>query len=515
MAIPQYQANAGDVYTVADKRKHYLKRDFDVKELIDAAELHYGRVSSYQLLYNYYKGLHIILDRHFNDANKPNNKVVHNFPKLLVDTAASYLAGEPITLKGDERTIEEMLPILNKNDFHDVDAELVKMSGIYGHAFEIHYLDREGEYRIKAVSPQNMVICYSMDLDEEPLAAIYYNTVFESMTGDSYRTYEVYTKDSIIKFGTTTKKDTAAPVISDSPRYYANTLGKFNVFEVVANEERLGDFEAQIPLIDAYNLAVSDSVNDINYMNDAYLWLSGFDVEAPDPEDPDYDPTQPTELDNMKNNRILITDEGGDAKWLVKNINDTHIENIKDRAERNIFSLSQTPDLASKDFNAATGTAMKAATQPLENKSKVREVKLRKVFRQRYEIICNYLKEIKNVKGLKPEKVEPVFVRNLPQSFSELADMAVKLRDILPDETIVSQFPFITDPESEIKKANEQRKERMKIQAEMTALKQTNLGTVATAAKKLDNRTDPNTITTDDPESAKAQEKARNKPPRN
>ncbi|MGN9410440.1 hypothetical protein ACTMR5_15815, partial [Enterococcus faecium] len=51
--------------------------------------------------------------------------------------------------------------------------------------------------------------------------------------------------------------------------------------------------------------------------------------------------------------------------------------------------------------------------------------------------------------------------------------MAVKLRDILPDETIIAQFPFITDPESEVKKANEQRKERMKIQAEMSMLKQT------------------------------------------
>lgn len=505
MAIPNNQASAGDVYTISDKRKHYITRDFDERQLILAAELHYGRVQSYQTLYNYYRGQHIILERNFEDKTKPNNRVVHNFPKLLVDTAASYLAGEPITLKGDEHTIEEMLPILNRNDFHDVDAELVKMSGIFGHAFEIHYLDREGEYRIKPISPMNMVICYSMDLDEEPLAAIYYNTIKESATGAINRTYEVYTKDYILKFSTEQTEDMEASVLSDMPRRFPNILGKFPVMEVVANEERLGDFEAQIPLIDAYNLAVSDSVNDINYINDAYLWLSGFEIG----EDEDGN----SELDNMKNNRVMITDEGGKAEWLVKNINDTHIENIKDRAERNIFSLSQTPDLASKDFNAASGTAMKAATQPLENKSAVREAKLRKVFRQRYEVICNYLTNIKGAKNLLPEKVEPVFVRNLPQSFSELADMAVKLRDILPDETIVAQFPFITDPESEIKKANQQRKERMKIQAEMTAFKQTNLGSL-TSTKKLDNRTDPNTITTDDPEAAKAQEKTRNKTPR-
>lgn len=508
MAIPNNQLSAGDIYTVADNRKHYITRDFTTDELINAAELHYGRVGSYQLLYDYYKGVHhAILNRMFDDKTKPNNKVVHNFPKLLVDTAASYLAGEPITLKGDETTIDAMLPILNKNDFHDVDNELVKLSGIFGHAFEIHYLDRNGEYRIKAISPMNMVMCYSMDLDNEPLAAIYYNTVYQSATGAVYRTYEVYTKDKIIKFETETLADgtKSKPI----PETFPNLLGKFNVFEVIANEERLGDFEAQIPLIDAYNLAVSDSVNDINYLNDAYLWLAGFDIGE--------DENGNSELDKMKNNRVMVTEEGGKAEWLVKNINDTHIENIKDRAERNIFSLSQTPDLTSKDFNAATGTAMKAATQPLENKSAVRESKLRKVFRQRYEIICHYLTNLKGAKDLKPEKVEPVFVRNLPQSFSELADMAVKLRDILPDETIIAQFPFITDPESEVKKANEQRKERMKIQAEMSMLKQTNLGQVATAGqnvKKLDNRTDANTITTDDAVAAKEQEKSRNKKPR-
>lgn len=502
MAIPRDQASAGDIYTVADNRKHYITRDFTTKELVDAAELHYGRVSSYQLLYDYYKGIHhAILQRTFDDTNKPNNRVVHNFPKLLVDTASSYLAGEPITLKGDDKTIDAMLPILNANDFHDVDTELVKMSGIFGHSFEIHYLDREGEYRIKAVSPMNMVICYSMDLDEEPLAAIYYNTIYQSATGAVYRTYEVYTKDKIIKFETETLEDGTK---TSFPEEYPNLLKKFNVFEVIANEERLGDFEAQIPLIDAYNLAVSDSVNDIQYMNDAYLWLAGFDVED-------------EELANMKNNRVMVTEEGGKAEWLVKNVNDAHIENIKDRAERNIFSLSQTPDLTSKDFNAASGTAMKAATQPLENKSAVRESKLRKVFRQRYEILCNYLMEYKGFKDLHPEKVEPVFVRNLPQSFSELADMAVKLRDILPDETIIAQFPFITDPESEVRKANEQRKERMKIQAEMSILKQTNVGQVTTSdqqVKKLDNRTDANTITTDDAVAAKEQEKTRNKKPR-
>ena len=58
----------------------------------------------------------------------------------------------------------------------------------------------------------------------------------------------------------------------------------------------------------------------------------------------------------------------------------------------------------------------------------------------------------------------------------------------------------------------------MKIQAEMAVFKQTSASQVASSdeqTKKLDNRTDRNTITTDDAVAAKAQEKARNRKPTN
>lgn len=506
MAIPKGQFNAGDIDTLGIKRKHYISRDWNLEQVIEVANQHAASTSQYQILYDYYKGMHTaILSRTFDDVNKPNNKVVHNFPKLLVDTATSYLVGEPITLKGDEKTIDAIMPVLKENYYTDVDTEIIKKSAIFGHAFEIHWIDKNNKLRFKAVSPMNCLIAYSFDLEEEPVVAIYYNNVGMSLDNKFIRAYEIYTDDKVYKFTTETPDEPDARAEVRNLREFPNLLKRFPVIETICNEERIGDFEAQISLIDSYNIAVSDSINDIVYWNDAYLWLNGFEAADEDA------------IANMKNNKVIVTDGQGNVSFVVKDVNDKHIENVKNRAKQDIFTFSQIPDIASKDFNAASGTAMKAATQPLENKSAMKEAKYRKTLEQRFKIICSYLDLMGKykLKDLKPEELEPVFIRNLPQSYSELADMAVKLRDILSDQTIVGLFPFITDAKEEIAKADKQREDRAKKALE--GFKQTKVGAGVlnpNKVNKIDNNANTNAITTTDEVAAKEQEKARNKKPK-
>lgn len=485
MAIPNYQANAGDFYTLDAQRKFYISDDWTIEQIITLAEQHSMSSDKYAILYDYYKGNHrAIRARTFDDKNKPNNRVSHNFPKLIVDTATAYLAGEPITQKGDEATIEAMKPVLKRNNYANVDAEITKKASIFGHAFEIHWINDRLEHRFKAVSPQNCFIAYSFDLDEEPVVAVYYKNVGKSIDGKFIRMYEVYTEDSIYKFTSETPdgKYKREDVTHTQPEVYTNVLKRFPVIETIANEERIGDFEAQIPAIDAYNIAVSDSINDIAYWNDAYLWLDGFDMADED------------SIANMKNDKVIVTDGTGKVGFITKNVNDKHIENVKNRLKSDIFSFSQVPDIASKDFNAASGTAMKAATQPLENKSAMKETKFRESLEKRYEIICAYieLRAEKTLK-LKPEDVEPIFVRNLPQSYSELADMAVKLRGIMSDQSIVSLFPFVTDAKEEVKLAEEQNDRRAAKQLE-TFRQQKLMTTTGTNSLPKSEQVDPEKV---------------------
>ena len=285
---------------------------------------------------------------------------------------------------------------------------------------------------------------------------------------------------------------------------FPNLIGEFPVNEIIANEERLGDFEDVIPLMDAYNLMVSDNANDVAYWNDAYMLLSG------------YEETDDDDIANMKNDKVIVTSEGGDVKFITKDVNDKHIQNNLDRLLQDIFVISQTPNLGSDKYNAQSGVAMNNKSQPLENKTATKESKFTKALDKRHRMICRYLERTERAKDLKPMDVEPVYVRNLPKSYSEIADLAVKVRGLLPDELIASQFPFVSDAKEAVEAARKEQVERMKQDVEINSTATTAITPAATMqeqASKVNLNKDQkfNGATTSDPVALKEQEKAKSK----
>jgi len=99
------------------------------------------------------------------------------------------------------------------------------------------------------------------------------------------------------------------------------------------NEEEIGDFEPVISLIDAYDKIQSDSVNDMEYFADAYLALYGMSG------------TDANDIAAMKEQRVLLMASDAKAEWLVKQINDTYVENLKHRLEEDIHKFSACPSM--------------------------------------------------------------------------------------------------------------------------------------------------------------------------
>ena len=52
--------------------------------------------------------------------------------------------------------------------------------------------------------------------------------------------------------------------------------------EYSENKEQIGIFESVLPMIDAYNKAISEKSNDVDYFADAYLKIIGPKVEPGD-----------------------------------------------------------------------------------------------------------------------------------------------------------------------------------------------------------------------------------------
>lgn len=433
-------------------RTFHIDRNYTIKDIFEVVQQHDMLKPAYQMLEDYYKGKHVILQRTFDDTHKPNNKIIHNFPKLIVDNSVSYFVGKPINyISEDEKLKDEIEDISTLNDEDDENAELAKLSSIYGHAFEVVYYTAEGEIKYKAVKPADVLYLRSMDIEDEPLCAVHYRAV-DNGGGGQYKYFlTIYDKTHIREYVGEGKSPMQDMTLVRETRHY---FGEVPVVEYIANTERMGDFETIISLVDAYNLAVSDSVNDINYFNDAYLLLKNLIG------------TEPEEIEEMKNNRVMLTDEEGDAKWLVKQVNDKHIENIKERLVADIHKFSMTPNLQDEKFASnLSGVAISYKLIGLENKTAVRERKFATGIKYRNKLIVNLL----NVKGadFNPLDIKPVFTRNIPQNLNELVNTVVSLQDIVPNIELLSQLPFLEDPEKAQQDLEEQRKKDQEIDYQM------------------------------------------------
>lgn len=390
----------------------------------------------YKKLQGYYQGEHDILERKKIDPNKPNNKLVVNYAKLITDIATGYFMGIPVTYDSDEKqALSDIFDVLDDNYEEDVNYELAKQISISGKAFELVYANEESNVEFKPVDNASIIPVYTDCIQERLLFAIRSYEVKDILTGDTQQKAEVYTKEYTIYFeqgsGTMTEVERQEHYFGDIP-----------VIEYSNNNEALGDFEVVLSLIDAYNKTQSDSANDFEDFTDAFLYLVG------------YGGTQREDIEKMKENKVLLLDKEGQAGWLIKNINDAAVENYKDRLQADIHSVSQTPDLTDEKFAGnVSGESMKYKTWGLEQVSAIKERKFKTGLIKRLKLISHYL----NIKGgnFDPNLINLTFHRNLPKNLLEITDMFQKLGGSLSEKTTLSLHPAVDDPDAEIARKEE------------------------------------------------------------
>ena len=74
--------------------------------------------------------------------------------------------------------------------------------------------------------------------------------------------------------------------------------------------------------------------------------------------------------------------------------------------------------------------------------------------------------EIKGKPAINPDDVEIVFKRNLPSNELELAQLVSALWGMVPEEILLSQLPFVSDPEEAANQMQAQKDAAIKRQQE-------------------------------------------------
>ena len=401
-----------------------------IKKLIENHATEKARILK---LKEYYKNNNAIKNREQSDPNKPNNLLSHGYARYITDSYCGYFLGKPVVYKSNnEALLEQINENLINNDQVGNNIALAQEASIAGCAYEVMYIDENSNLRFKAVNSEELIAVYDNTIEEKLQFAIRYYDVY-NLENEDIKEVVLYTKNEVVyydfKDDNLTEKSREAHYFNDVP-----------IVDYENNNNRLGDYEPVISLIDAYDKAQSDTSNDFEYFTNALLVVSGVVMES--------DNEQPL---NFKDNRVLnFADTNSKAEYLIKNINDSALENYKDRLNNDIHRFSNVVNMSDQNFGGnLTGIAIKHKLTGMEYITGIKETKFKKGLMRRIELATTVL-NIKTSDVYLYTEIKPVFTRNMPTNEEELTNLAKSLVGIVSDQTVLSMLPQVDDVVAEM-----------------------------------------------------------------
>lgn len=392
----------------------------------------------YKKLHDAYENRYDIQSQRTKPTWKPDNRIPVNFAKYITDTMNGFFIGNPIKVSSSDEAVSKYLEFLDQyNDQDDNNAELSKVCSIYGFGYEMYYVDDTGNIGITYLTPMDAFIIYDESILERPLYFVRHYTDEDNVEHGSWSDGRVV--QHFINRGTYKW--------TDEPRLHG--FGDVPATEYVENEERMGIFESVLPLINAFNKALSEKANDVDYFADAYLKILGAEMSKDD-------------LQFIHDNRV-INFPGDDADKIIaefmdKPDGDSTQENLINRLQKLIFQISMVADISDENFGASSGIALKYKLQSMSSLAKTKERKFTSGMQRRYKLIFS-----NPVSGMQRDAWTSIgynFTQNFPTNLLDEAQTVNQLTGLVSRETQLKALSIVDNVQQEV--------ERMKSEQDLT-----------------------------------------------
>ena len=386
-------------------------------------------------LKRYYVGEHDILKKVGRMNNAPNNKIVANYCEYISNMSTGFFLGQPVaysSVSENEEEVDALLDVFKYNDEAAHNVELAEEDSITGEAYELLYTDEDAQIRFCAVPSEEVVLVCEATLEEKILYALRHYCVYNLDLATYEEFVDVYDTQTATKYAYNEGRLT---LLEESAPHY---FGDVPIVEYPNNHWHRGDFEGVITLVDAYNKSQSLTLDDMEDFTDAFLVLKGMGG------------TNTDDVKELRRNKVISLDDGGGAEWLIKNLNDTYIENVKTRLQKDIHKFSNIPDMSDESFTGNTsGVAIKYKLIGLEQIRSRKEREFKKGLQRRIELISN-IRQLKSQTPIDFRDIEITFTANIPANTQEQAQIVKLLDGLVSQKRLLSLLPFVTDPAEEM-----------------------------------------------------------------
>lgn len=405
-------------------------------------ELHQAELPRYNRLKNMYESNPPILDLEEKDSYKPDNRLVVNFARNIVESFNGYFMGIPVKTSHDDDSVSERVDqFLTRNDMDDNIAELSKITSIYGHGFEFLYQNELSETCCTYNNPLDMFIVYDDTIAQNPLFGVRYRFDDDgNINGQLFTTSQeiaiIQEKDGLL-------------LTDEKPHYY----GDVPIIEYLENEERQSAFEPVESLINAYDLALSNKSNDIEYFSDAYMKILGAELDE-------------QSLQSIRDNRIINLFGSDDASKIIvefmgKPDADQSQENLLNRLEKLIYQISGVANITDNQLfgNASSGVSLEFKLTPMKNLAMMKQRKFASGMNRRFKMVFNLPTNIEASKKEEWRNIQYKFTLNLPRNLADEAETVGKLQGIVSKPTQLSILSVVENVDDEIKRLEEEEEE--------------------------------------------------------
>lgn len=409
----------------------------------------------------YYYNENDILDkkvyRYDKDGNKieadekANNRIPHNYHKLLVDQKTQYLFGKPPTITGSDDSPDDFIQKADNliDDPMDLLDELGTKTANKGRHFLHPFINPDGEFDLVTFDYSNTIPIYDTSYNKNIIAFIRYYSI--TYNGKEETRVEYWDDEATTYYITQGGNLVLDPTVENNPEphhYKGNEgvgWGKVPLIEFTNNNKKVSDLQFYKALIDSYDKAFSKLFDNVDDVQEVILAVSGAGQM----------PAEEIRA-NFNFHKIIKTDSGGNVTSVEINIPVEARRELMDRLEKNIFLFGQGINFMKENLgNSPSGVALRFLYGALDQKASKMENKFKKGFRELFWFITEYINLDEN-KSYDYRDLDVQFNKSIITNDAELAEIASKSQGIISDETILEKHPWTESAKEEKERISNQ-----------------------------------------------------------
>ncbi len=337
----------------------------------------------------------------------PNIRVGYNNFQVIQRTKSGYLGGDIQRTYSDDIPDEvkaKYLEFDNLNHFKSFLKRLMFSCTGWGNTYSLCYLDEENNVRIKQVQSWQAKVEY--DDNGEPIKGYVYYPIDERM--------HVWEYDGVYVTEWIASKSGASYILLTEPKEHG--FKGIPLIEWCNNDNKQGNSELAVPLMDAYDRLISDNITESATFRAAYLLLKNMGnlddkVKA-----------------QMAKTGVFSGGSDAEAKFLTKDINPEFIKFVMSETWAGIWVVSSSVDpKALASLSNATAFQISQMYRNMEEDCKDTEAEWLISLEYLDRILKSYWTglDVRSVNDYSTEDINYDFKRNIPN------DVMTWLKDML------------------------------------------------------------------------------------